>query len=155
MTTMVTKTIYSDNTNNNCKDVRPALQQQWEWTGSRGGCPTMTTTRFDNNSINDNDNARDNNNNNKKDNNDKADCKTMALLSKTCQVFPAVWLSKSLLESAVKEAGLQVLTCRWKESKKHHKSRKMLLLFLEEGHNPHLSVPKSKRASVFWQSLKS
>ena len=72
----------------------------------------MATTRFDNNSINDNDNARDNNNNNKKDNNDKANSKTMALLSKTCQVFPAVWLSKSLLESAVKEAGLQVLTCR-------------------------------------------
>ena len=74
----------------------------------------MTTTRFDNNSINDNDNARDNNNNNnnKNHNNDKADCKTTALLSKTCQVFPAVWLTKSLLESAIKEAGLQVFTCR-------------------------------------------
>ena len=73
----------------------------------------MTTTRFDNNSINDNDNARDNNkNNNNNHNNDKADCKTTALLSKTCQVFPAVWLTKSLLESAIKEAGLQVFTCR-------------------------------------------
>ena len=72
----------------------------------------MTTTRFDNNSINDNDNARDNNKNNNKDNNDKADCKTTALLSKTCQVFPAVWLTKSLLEIAIKEAGLQVFNCR-------------------------------------------
>ena len=73
----------------------------------------MTTTRFDNNSINDNDNARHNNNNNNNNhNNDKSDRKTMALLSKTCQVFPAVWLTKSLLESAIKEAGLQVFTCR-------------------------------------------
>ena len=77
----------------------------------------------------------------------------MALLSKTCQVFPAVWLTKSLLESAIKEAGLQVFTCRWKESKNTTRAKKCSFYSLKN--NSYLSVPKSKFVAVFCQPLKS